>query len=195
MSHSQNSTAMVMGAGECEMEMLWNWRIVDSCILAGSWHIKNNAMFAASCIGAALLVVALEFLRRLSSEWDAFLLRQFQRQLRIQQGALAAAAPANCCDGPAATLGTHYATFRATSLQQLVRAIIHGITLGLAYLLMLVVMSFNGFIFISVILGAILGKFLCDWMVVRLPFEAVDREDKDERRTSVAAAGPTGCCA
>ncbi|KAL5450889.1 hypothetical protein PMIN06_006409 [Paraphaeosphaeria minitans] len=72
--------------------MLWNWRIVDSCILAESWHIKSNAMFAASCVGAALLVVALEFLRRLSSEWDAFLLRQFQRQLRIQQGALAGAA-------------------------------------------------------------------------------------------------------
>lgn len=152
-------------------------------------------MFAASCVGAALLVVALEFLRRLSSEWDAFLLRQFQRQLRIQQGALAGASASNCCDGPVATLGTRYATFRATSLQQLVRATIHGITLGVAYLLMLIVMSFNGFIFISVILGAILGKFLCDWMVVRLPFEAIDREDKDERRTSVAAAGPTGCCA
>jgi copper transporter 1 len=175
--------------------MLWNWRIVDSCILAGSWHVTNNAMFAASCVGAALLVVALEFLRRLSSEWDAFLLRQFQRQLRIQQGALAGAAPSNCCDGSAATLGTRYATFRATSLQQLVRAILHGVTLGVAYLLMLIVMSFNGFIFISVILGAILGKFLCDWMVVRLPFQALTSEDKDERRTSVAAAGPTGCCA
>ncbi|KAF9741998.1 hypothetical protein PMIN03_005571 [Paraphaeosphaeria minitans] len=186
---------MTMGAGACQMEMLWNWRIVDSCILAESWHIKSNAMFAASCVGAALLVVALEFLRRLSSEWDAFLLRQFQRQLRIQQGALAGAASSSCCDGPAATLGTQYATFRATSTQQLVRAIIHGIALGLAYLLMLIVMSFNGFIFISVILGAVLGKFLCDWMVVRLPFEAVDRKDEDQQRTSVAAAGPTGCCA
>ncbi|KAF1966839.1 ctr copper transporter family protein-like protein [Bimuria novae-zelandiae CBS 107.79] len=195
MSHGgHSSTATVMGAGECQMEMLWNWRIVDSCILSGSWHIKNNAMFAASCVGAAMLVVALEFLRRLSSEWDAFLLRQFQRQLRIQQAALSNKA-ASCCQGPAIALGTHYATFRATSLQQLVRAIIHGITLGVAYLLMLIVMSFNGWIFISIVLGAILGKFLCDWMVVRIPFEAVDREEKDERRSSIAAAGPTGCCA
>ena len=175
--------------------MLWNWRIVDSCILAESWHIKNNAMFAASCIGAALLVVCLEFLRRLSSEWDAYLLRQFQRHLRIQQAALDSAMPSNCCDGPATKLGTHYATFRATSLQQLVRAVIHGITLGVAYILMLIVMSFNGFLFISIVLGAILGKFLCDWMVVRIPYEAVDREEKDERRSSIAAAGPTGCCA
>jgi copper transporter 1 len=173
--------------------MLWNWNIVDSCFLSESWHITNNAMFAASCIGTALLVVALEFLRRVSTEYDAFLLRQFQRQLRAQQAALASVMPSNCCNGPTSTLGTQYATFRATALQQLVRAVIHGVTLGLAYIVMLLVMQFNGYIFISVILGAILGKFLCDWMVVRIPYESAG--EKEERRSSIAAAGPTGCCA
>jgi len=151
-------------------------------------------MFAATCIGAAMLVVSLEFLHRASTEWDAYLLRQFQRQLRLRQTALAVISPNNCCDGPATTLGAQYATFRATSLQQLCRAIIHGITLGVAYLLMLIVMSFNGWIFISIILGAILGKFLCDWLVVRIPFEISHREEKDERRSSIAAVGPTRCC-
>lgn len=174
--------------------MLWNWRIVDSCFLSGSWHVKNNAMFAASCVGAAMLVITLEFLRRVSSEWDAYLLRSFQRQLRIQQAALAETPLSNCCDGPSTTLGTQYATFRATSLQQLARAILHGTTLGLAYLLMLIVMSFNGWIFISIVLGGILGKFLCDWMVVRIPFEAVFRQEKDVRKTSVAEGGPMACC-
>jgi copper transporter 1 len=173
--------------------MTWNWNVVDACFLAESWHIKNNAMMAASCIGAALLVVCLEFLRRVGHEYDAFLLRQFQRQLRAQQAALAVAAPTNCCDGPATTLGVQHATFRATALQQLVRAIIHGVILGLAYIIMLLIMYYNGYIFISVILGAILGKFLCDWMVVRIPYG--DPEDKEEKRTSISAAGPTGCCA
>jgi len=172
--------------------MLWNWNIVDSCFISSSWHIKNNAMFAASCIGAALLVVCLEFLRRVGHEYDAYLLRQFQRQLRHQQAALANAIPANCCDG-VPSLGLQYATFRASGLQQLTRAIIHGITLGVAYLVMLLVMYYNGYIFISIILGAILGKFLCDWMVVRLPYGGGG--EKDERRTSVGAAGPSGCCA
>ena len=140
---------------------------------------------AASCIGAALLVVTLEFLRRVSTEYDAFLLRQFQRQLNAQQAALAAATPANCCDGPTSTLGTQHATFRASALQQLVRASLHG--------LMLLVMHFNGYIFISIILGAVLGKFLCDWMVVRIPYGQVS--EKDDRRSSIEAAGPTGCCA
>ncbi|KAF1945132.1 high affinity copper transporter [Clathrospora elynae] len=184
---------MAMGNSTCKMEMLWNWNVVDSCFLSQSWHITNNAMFAASCIGATLLVVCLEFLRRVGHEYDAFLLRQFQRQLRAQQAALAVAMPANCCDGPVSTLGTQHATFRATALQQLIRAIIHGVTLGLAYIIMLLIMYYNGYIFISVILGAILGKFLCDWMVVRIPYGSP--EEKEERRSSISAAGPTGCCA
>ena len=172
--------------------MLWNWNIVDSCFLSSSWHIKNNAMFAASCVGAALLVVCLEFMRRVSHEYDAYLLRQFQRQLRAQQSTLAAALPSNCCDGPTSTLGTQYATFRASGLQQLGRAVLHGVTLGLAYIVMLLIMNFNGYVFISVVLGAILGKFLCDWMVVRLPYGIVgEKEGMNEGE----AAGPTGCCA
>ncbi|KAH7381422.1 Ctr copper transporter family-domain-containing protein [Phaeosphaeria sp. MPI-PUGE-AT-0046c] len=189
-----NHGGMDMGGNStCKMEMLWNWNVVDSCFLAHSWHITNNAMFAASCVGAALLVVCLEFFRRVGHEYDAYLLRQFQRQLRHQQIALAAATPANCCDGPVGTLGTQYATFRASGLQQLVRAIIHGATLALAYIVMLLIMYYNGYIFISIILGAVLGKFLCDWMVVRLPYG--NAGEKDERRGSIGAAGPTGCCA
>jgi len=174
--------------------MQWNWNIVDSCFLSRSWHITNKAMFAASCVGAALLVVCLEFLRRVGHEYDAHLLRQFQRQLRAQQAAVAAAMPATCCDGPASTLGAQYATFRASALQQWVRAMIHGVTLGLAYLIMLLIMYYNGYIFISVILGAVVGKFLCDWMVVRIPYGGA-WGDKDERQTPVGASGPTGCCA
>ncbi|KAH8711920.1 Ctr copper transporter family-domain-containing protein [Phaeosphaeriaceae sp. PMI808] len=191
MNHG-GSTATAMGQNDCKMQMLWNWNIMDSCFLASSWHIKNNAMFAASCVGAALLVVCLEFIRRVGHEYDAHLLRQFQRQLRFQQAVLASAIAANCCDGPTPE-GTQYATFRATALQQLIRAIIHGVTLGLAYIIMLLIMYYNGYIFISVILGAVLGKFLCDWMVVRLPYGG--EGEKDVRSGSVSAAGPTGCCA
>lgn len=89
-------------------------------------------------------------------------------------------------------VGVQYATFRATALQQLVRAVIHGITLGVAYLVMLLVMYYNGFIFISVILGAVLGKFLCDWMVVRIPYGGEGEKEVSKTETG---AGPTGCCA
>ncbi|KAF3006646.1 hypothetical protein E8E13_008083 [Curvularia kusanoi] len=193
MSHSMSGGVnMNMDNSTCKVEMLWNWNIVDSCFLASSWHIKNNAMFAASCIGAALLVVCLEFLRRVGKEYDAYVLRQFQRQLRLQQSQISKES-IDCCDGTVAMGGSQVANFRATALQQLVRAAIHGATLCVAYIVMLLIMYYNGYIFISIVLGAILGRFLCDWMVVRIPYEG--QGSMDDRKTSTVSAGPTGCCA
>lgn len=74
----------------------------------------------------------------------------------------------------AAAAGRRTLTFRASPIQQLIRALIHAVTFGLAYIIMLLAMYFNGYIIISIILGAGVGKFLCDWMIVQValdPFE------------------------
>jgi len=47
---------------------------------------------------------------------------------------------------------------------QLLRALLYGVICFLSYFIMLVAMSFNGFIIISIAIGAVLGKFICDWM-------------------------------
>jgi copper transporter 1 len=60
-------------------------------------------------------------------------------------------------------------TFRATPLQQFIRSLIHAVTFGVAYIIMLLAMYFNGYIIISIIIGAFLGKFFCDWMVQKIP--------------------------
>lgn len=44
--------------------------------LSSSWHIRSHGMFAGSCIGTILLVLCLEFLRRMGREYDAFILRR-----------------------------------------------------------------------------------------------------------------------
>lgn len=159
-------------------------------------------MFAASCIGVALLVVCLEFLRRVGKEHDAYLARQFGRHLRLSQAHMASATTTDCCatdlgESESVSQQQRYATYRASPLQQLCRAVIHGCTLGLAYIIMLLAMHYNGYIIISIILGAIIGKFLCDWMVIRIPYEnsGTATGEKVGRRSDMDIAGPTGCCA
>lgn len=52
--------------------------------LSSSWHIRSRGMFAGSCIGTILLVLCLEFLRRMGREYDAFILRRaHQRQMYL----------------------------------------------------------------------------------------------------------------
>ncbi|PLB45569.1 copper transporter [Aspergillus steynii IBT 23096] len=62
--------------GSCQISMLWNWNTIDACFLSSSWHITSKGMFAGSCIGVIVLVMALEFLRRLGREYDAFIINR-----------------------------------------------------------------------------------------------------------------------
>lgn len=143
--------------------MLFNWYTIDACFLSSEWKIQNNGMFAATCIGVILLVMVVEFCRRIGREYDAFLVRQFQRQ------ALARLPDSN----HSGSVGR--ITFRTTPLQQLIRALIHALTFGGAYIVMLLAMYFNGYVIICIFIGAGLGKFFCDWMVVTI---GVDVDEK-----------------
>ncbi|PHH74441.1 hypothetical protein CDD82_4938 [Ophiocordyceps australis] len=181
--------------------MLWNWYTIDACFLSSSWHITNRGMFAATCIGVVLLVVLVELLRRLGKEYDAFLLRQFQRRAQLHysdlgapqsaSAAAAAADDADCSSSANARLGPQIITFRATLLQQLTRALIHAATFAAAYIVMLLAMYFNGYVIISIFVGAGLGKFLCDWLVVRLD---VSRGPLDANAPPKGIEEPSVCC-
>lgn len=166
--------------------MLWNWYTIDACFLSTSWHITSNGMFAASCIGIAALVVALEFFRRLGKEYDALIVRQFKRNLNARAAAFRSQTDFDGSSDPP------FATFRATPLQQLIRAILHAVVFGLAYIVMLLAMYYNGYIIISIILGAGIGKFLCDWMVVQIPLFA--RSDDSGKNIDHNTDEPSVCC-
>jgi copper transporter 1 len=167
MSHSHGGGATAE-SNECKISMLWNWYTIDACFLSESWHITNNGMFAATCIGVILLVVAVEFFRRLGKEYDALLLRQFERRAAAHGPALAAK---GCAGGT--ELSRQVITLRASPLQQLIRSLIHAVTFGGAYIIMLLAMYFNGYVIICIFLGAGLGKFLCDWLVVKVDLDSI----------------------
>lgn len=142
-------------------------------------------MFAATCIGVILLVVLVELLRRIGKEYDALIQRQFQRQATAHSVALSARG----CTG-ALMPSSQTLTFRATPLQQLVRSIIHAMTFGAAYIIMLLAMYFNGYVIICIFIGSGLGKFLCDWLVVKIDLDGLEQEKK----ASQGIEETTVCC-
>ncbi|KIW72662.1 hypothetical protein PV04_00840 [Phialophora macrospora] len=182
------SSAMSMGdmemGGSCKISMLWNWYTIDTCFLARSWHVRSRGAFAASCIGVALLAVSMEFMRRVGKEYDTAILAQFQRTVAARAADFKTP---NSCEGRVSE--PRFVIFRATPLQQLIRAVIHGVTFGIAYILMLLAMYYNGYIIISIFIGAGLGKFLCDWMVQRVPVGGILAAS-----TSHSSEEPTVCC-
>lgn len=81
--------------------------------------------------------------------------------------------------------------FRASPLQQVFRAVIHAAALGLAYIVMLLVMSYNGYIIICVIIGGGLGKFFCDWMTRQY---IIDGDGSGEEEGAAGIEEPSVCC-
>lgn len=146
---------------------------------------------AATCIGVILMVVCLEFLRRLGKEYDTLIQRQFQRHVAALARATTQAASDNGSGGDVPASEPRTVTFRASPLQQVIRAIIHAATFGLAYIIMLLAMYFNGFIIISILIGAGLGKFLCDWMVVKV---VIDTDQSGKRGAPTGIEETTVCC-
>lgn len=147
-------------------------------------------MFAATCIGVVLLVMLVEFFRRIGKEYESFITRQCRRQAVVYRNKPALR---RCgLEANDATPGHQTVTFRVTMAQQAIRALIHAITFAGAYISMLLAMYYNGFIIISIFIGAGLGKFLCDWMVVKVDLTAV--EEGGFKRSSRIEETTTVCC-
>lgn len=145
-------------------QMLWNWNTIDSCFLASSWHITSAGMFAGSCIGVILLVIALEFLRRVGKEYDQFLVRGHQKKLQGvvsvcpprdvgPEGGSDGAKATSTCEGPnhdsikavsTAQNMSASARFRPNVFQQAIRALLHMVQFAVAYFIMLLAMYYNG---------------------------------------------------
>lgn len=169
----------------CKISMLWNWYTIDACFLASSWHVRSKGAFAVSCIGVALLVVVLELLRRLGKEYDAVLYRRFHQNAIDQYGERNSNGSFRLNTGSPAVV-----TIRADPVQQLIRAVIHMVTFGVAYIIMLLAMYFNGYIIISIFIGAFLGKFLGDWLEYKVSMTSLG----SDKSASGGIDEPTVCC-
>ncbi|KAL3488993.1 Ctr copper transporter family-domain-containing protein [Aspergillus germanicus] len=173
----------------CVISMLWNWNTIDSCFLSSQWHIRSRGMFAGSCIGVILLVIALEFLRRVAREYDSFLVRDAQQksQYRLQSqfhepnlatSVVGSSSSADHGKAPTSTTavagaaaaaqgsGGGSTSVRPTLVQQVVRAFLHMLQFAVAYFVMLLAMYFNGYIIICIFIGAFLGSFIFSWEVL-----------------------------
>jgi copper transporter 1 len=155
-------------------QMLWNWNVLDACFISESWQIKSKGMFAGSCIGVILLVMALEFLRRLSKEYDRFLIKQHTAKFQDSPAPIVVAAKsANAASkaGPesvnsqeaACPTGTAMPPFRPNVLQQATRALLHMVQFAVAYFVMLLAMYYNGYFIICIFIGAYIGSFIFQW--------------------------------
>ena len=113
--------------------MLWNWYTVDSCFISSTWHITSKGMFAGSCIGVILLVIALEGLRRGQRELDRYL----HRINAVNAGG----SDAGSSQGLKGAAG---GADRLRLWQHLLRSLLFMVQFAVGYFVMLLAMYYNG---------------------------------------------------
>ncbi|XWW95315.1 hypothetical protein V2A60_003273 [Cordyceps javanica] len=149
------------GGRQCKIDMLFNVNTIGSCFFSSKFYIETNGQFAGACILALILVVALEGLRRGAREYDRLIANQ--HLARHRPAALAsprkdssdAAIPVAPC-APIPPL-------RPTLVQQAIRASLHMLQFGTAYIVMLFAMYYNGYILLCIVLGAFIGYMAFNW--------------------------------
>ncbi|KAH8702472.1 Ctr copper transporter family-domain-containing protein [Talaromyces proteolyticus] len=196
MTSMSSMSSMDMGTGSCKVSMLWNWDTIDTCFISKSWHITSHGMFAGSCIGVILLVMTLEFLRRLSKEYDRYILQRFKREIALdasyKRAQKATGVESSCCvpendsntgdkNGTTTTMNNNNPLFcagaaptirfRPTFAQQSIRALLHMVTFAVAYFVMLLAMYYNGYFIICIFIGAYLGGFVFTWESISIASE------------------------
>ncbi|EXM30570.1 Ctr copper transporter [Fusarium oxysporum f. sp. vasinfectum] len=177
------------GAGNCtENPMLWNWNTIGTCFISKAWYMDSGGKFGITCFGAFMLVMLLEFLARVSREWER---HRFARGAPNSQGPYAPAAgielavlqPAAAqpddiqpvASRPASATGPNNGkdandanndanpipNFCPSFVEHaFINAILHTVQCIITYILILMAVSFNGYIIISMFIGAYVGA-LC----------------------------------
>ncbi|KAL8997786.1 MAG: hypothetical protein Q9169_003035 [Polycauliona sp. 2 TL-2023] len=152
---------------------------------------KISGKFAGSCIGVICLVISLEFLRRLQREYDAYLVKQH----RVRNAQIHSSGSENGSENghftdieangtgkndsnrvqvtsespePGSRVEPKQLRLVPTVFQQAIRALLHMLQFAVAYFIMLLAMYYNGYIIISIIIGAYLGAFIFSWEGIQI---------------------------
>jgi copper transporter 1 len=65
----------------------------------------------------------------------------------------------------------HFAPYRPSPVEQVIRALLHMVQFAVAYFIMLLAMYYNGYIIICIFIGAFLGSLIFSWEPLSLSKE------------------------
>jgi len=117
----------------CKMHMLWNWETIDACIVFESWHVRSMAQFVVSCLVIVFIGVAFEWLRRVQRKYDE----------ALAGGGMSAAG-----------------VKRLGATPRLLRAALYSALTFISFFVMLIFMTYNGFLIVAVVAGAFIGHYV-----------------------------------
>jgi len=141
MDHS----GMDMGGDRCNMNMLFTWDTTNLCIVFRWWHIRTTPGLIFSLFAVVALSAAYEALRSLSRRYESWVNK---RQEELPNGAVTERTP---------FLWSGRNQVEVSKRAHVIKALLYAVQNFYAFMLMLLFMTYNGWVMLSVAVGSFLG--------------------------------------
>lgn len=116
----------------CSMSMLFTWDTNNLCIVFKQWHIRTTPGLLFSLIAVVLIGMGYEALRAGTRRYEVIMARRLDSTPRQNKA-------------------------QASQRTHLVKAVLYAVQTFYAFMLMLIFMTYNGWVMVAVTLGAFFG--------------------------------------
>ncbi|KAF2146605.1 uncharacterized protein K452DRAFT_304555 [Aplosporella prunicola CBS 121167] len=145
------------GAHKCNMNMLFTWDTTDLCIVFRQWHIGSAFGLVVSLLAVAALAAGYELVRELT--------RRYEASVAAQQSAKTAGSPGipSSDEHESSSLlssGRGNWTARDEKRAKTVKAALYAVQVFYSFFIMLLFMTYNGWVMLAVAVGAFFGYLL-----------------------------------
>lgn len=158
-----------MSHDSCNMSMTWNWETTNVCILTSSWRITTPLSLYLSLLLISLTAVLYEYLRLYIRRLDARLARNHsagvgshRRRASVLPTTAAGSASAiadrrtpsiSKPRRPDAVRAAWVKPLETSKRTQIWRSALYATSIGMSFALMLISMTFNGWVIGAIVVG------------------------------------------
>lgn len=128
----------------CSMSMLFTWDTTNLCIVFRQWHVRSTTSLLFSLLAVVLIAVGYEAIRALSRRYEDTLAKRVQA---LPSGTVTETTPMLSGQNQG----------QADQRAHIIKAVLYALQNFYAFMLMLVFMTYNGWVMIAVTLGAFIG--------------------------------------
>jgi len=132
----------------CSMNMVFTWDTSNLCIIFRWWHIQTTPGLIFSLLAVVALTAAYEALRALSRRYETFAARKEEET------------PIETVTERTPFLWSGRNQVEVSKRAHVIKALLYAVQNFYAFMLMLLFMTYNGWVMLSVGVGAFIGFLL-----------------------------------
>ncbi|KAF2468213.1 Ctr copper transporter [Lindgomyces ingoldianus] len=161
--HMDHDMPGMDGSHKCNMNMLFTWDTKDLCIVFRGWHINGTGSLIVSLLAIVLMTAGYEAVREVSRRYDLYT-KKLAEGRRGGDDMTSDSPPqrkAAETDESSSLLMPGRISGRVSERQtKIVKAVLYAVQVFYSFFIMLLFMTYNGWIMFAVAVGAFVGYML-----------------------------------